>query len=288
MLTSMYLYDPVSEDTLVLWPGRLNDLGIYVKSLDFGFPEIRENTQANPGADGVTDYTTLIGARAVSVEIQLNAESPASAEDELARWLAPRLRPQLFFTFEGTPEKYFNLRASNMSRALSMENLRSRTGVKLLQWVCPDGVAYATDATIATITGYSDSDGLVFPITFPITFDLAAATNTITINTGSNYTTYPIFRIYGGVSNPVITNSTTGRTVTYSDDIDSTKYVEIDIRANTATEVDISSGTTHNVLTSVSEMDWWLLEPGDNDIVFTYDYIDLDARVDILYQTAYL
>ena len=67
-------------------------------------------------------------------------------------------------------------------------------------------------------------------IPFGIPFDMSAGSVTdVSVENEGNYRAYPILRIYGELSNPVITNTTTGEVMNVSGDLaTAADYLEID------------------------------------------------------------
>jgi len=104
-VSGIYLY----EDRL----GVLSldcDSGYVLKSIDLGFPKVRDNTQDRAMQDGSFDVTYLVGSRAVSLAFVLDgSKSPTGGTqrllDRLAAYCYPMVRPTLYWLPVGEPDQ---------------------------------------------------------------------------------------------------------------------------------------------------------------------------------------
>ena len=80
------------------------------------------------------------------------------------------------------------------------------------------------------------SNGGGFAVPFAIPFDMSAGHSTlVTINNVGNYAAYPIFSFFGPLTNPTITNNTTGKTLSVAQTLaDSAHSLIVDTYQRTA------------------------------------------------------
>jgi len=128
-----------------------------------------------------------------------------------------------------------------------------------LQVVAPDPNLYANDAQ-EIVLGNIASSGFIVPVTLPVTLGIPTGSSGILINYG-NETGYPLFKIIGTCSNIIITNETTGESMT------------IDVNLNEGDELIIDNIKRSITLNGVKRMDiksgnWISCVPGRNSIGF--------------------
>jgi|SRR3990167_389497 len=79
---------------------------------------------------------------------------------------------------------------------------------------------------------------LVFPITFPIRFGIAAVSNTLDITYIGTWKTFPVIQITGPVNGPKITNSVTGKIIKLNYNIPGGRIVTINTQYGNKSIVD--------------------------------------------------
>jgi phage-related protein len=143
---------------------------------------------------------------------------------------------------------------------------------------------------------YSDSQAVTIgsstTATFPLVFPFVLPSNTATVvanNTGDIEAPVTIV-ITGDVTNPVLTNTTTGKAITFAKDMDAgdTMTITTGFGNKTVSYYDSSAGTTVNgfqYLSSSSE--FWGLVPGENTLTFTATSIDAATRAIVTWQNRF-
>lgn len=182
--------------------------GYYCTTLDLGWPEVREVTDARPDRDGTSDRSRLMGSRAVSANIR-GTPTGTLTLDEIAAlfsgWMVPSARPQLHYVLDrpGTPERFLTLRAAGYSWPISGERKREIQ----LSWVAPDPVL--RDPTVRLEVAYagpSVTGGRTYPLTFPRTYGAGGgAPSTAVLSSPGDVPIRPRFDIYGPITDPVLT-----------------------------------------------------------------------------------
>lgn len=107
------------------------------------------------------------------------------------------------------------------------------------------------------------SNGLTFPLTFPLVFG-ATTSGSITANNAGNFNTGALLRVFGPVTNPKIENLTAGASIELELVVASGDYIEIDTAAHTV----LLNGTASRYSSLTSTSTWWDITPGDNEIRF--------------------
>ena len=109
--------------------------------------------------------------------------------------------------------------------------------------------------------------GLVFPITFPITFATTSLDGYVYPDNEGDIKTWPLIRIDGPGRDPIIDNITTGLSTTLTQTLEAGDYILIDMDAATITFFDSSLGTTTSIIELMGATStFWSLVRGSNTI----------------------
>lgn len=185
--------------------------GYACSELDLGYPDIRDNTQANPNAHGITDRTIWWGARAMAADII--AMGGTMSVDEIGTLFAPYqdpgARPELHYVLDrpGTPERFVVVRASDYSWKISGK----RTREIHLAWIASDPIVRDPAQQVAIAhAGSSTEAGRRYPLSFDRTYPAGgAAPTTGEIRSPGDVVVRPLLRIYGPITDPVVTMTPT-------------------------------------------------------------------------------
>lgn len=138
-------------------------------------------------------------------------------------------------------------------------------------------------ATSSLKPNSSNTPGRIYPRTFMYYYKVqldnanfpAGLASIITLDNKGNFPAQPIFRLYGYLKNPVITNNTNGQSIKIDGEISSGSFLEINIEKQTITNnIGINRFSSFN-----TSSDWILLEPGENDINLSVDDYDGNGNV---------
>ena len=123
------------------------------------------------------------------------------------------------------------------------------------------------DPTLSVQTLALPGGGLVFPITFPITFVTTALDGYVYPDNEGDVETWPLIRIDGPGTDPIIDNVTTGLSTALTQTLDAGDYILIDMDAATITFFDLSLGTTTSIIELMGATStFWSLVRGPNTI----------------------
>ncbi len=111
-------------------------------------------------------------------------------------------------------------------------------------------------ASISIVNG----GGFAIPFGIPLNMSNGQS-NVVSVNNGGNYPAYPTYTFYGPLTNPTITDQTTGETLSIAYTIPAGQYITVDVYNRTA--VLYPSG--NSVRASVSGK-WWLVPIGSVNV----------------------
>lgn len=269
------------------------DNGWRLEYLDIGSPVVAEVIQGRPDADGALDGSMFHRERAVTMQLWLvpmDGVVRRSMLDQLKRFLHPRIRPYVIFAEDSTDptERRVRLRASQWADPLISSAFRS----VLVSWVAPDGIIEANtdEQAISYASGSGTELGLTFDaltfdaVTFPATPIIGS---TVATNSGTT-DAYPLIRIYGDCTEPVIQNMTTGKALEFTGlTINAGEFLEIDTRAKTIRYQGLASDSRYDKL-DFSASSWWVLKPGDNLLRFNPATSGTVSQAQITWRSAWL
>lgn len=89
------------------------------------------------------------------------------------------------------------------------------------------------------------------------------------ITSGGNWPTFPIIRVNGPITNPTITNNTTGQSIALTATITAGNYYDIDLSYGKKTVIDNGGVNRISTVSAASNLATWSLMPGNNTIAVT-------------------
>jgi Siphovirus-type tail component, C-terminal domain len=148
---------------------------------------------------------------------------------------------------------------------------------------------YDPTAYALTFGNVGGGTGWVIPWVIPWTLGASILDGSTVIDYPGNWLSFPTIRITGPITDPVITNDTTGEKLDFTGTtIASGHYYDIDLRYGYKT-VKLDDGTNEIAnLTSDSDLATWHLEPGSNSISASGTAISGNTKIEINYQVRYL
>lgn len=141
-----------------------------------------------------------------------------------------------------------------------------------------------TEETASSDALTGTGGGLSFPEAFPWSFT-GSAGGQVTVSNDGTATAYPILRIYGGASAPVITHVDSGKRLVFTGAVGAGDYLEVDLFERTVK----LNGTTNRLnLLDIVNTEWFGLNLGSNILRMTSGSFDATARLDVLLRDAYV
>ncbi len=278
-----------------------NDLQLHDKNsgLDNGYsidapveglemPPIRQTAYAKIGEDGTVVASEFYDGRVVTIPGDVYARTQTefrTARQDLA--YACRVmkddngfpEPHLYtftvltgeeYYFYGFPKLVMNIGTNNHARFL-------------LTIVTTDPFIYRTGQQSSGLFSVEVQGGAIYPVIYPVIYG-AGSGGGGSVNNIGNAPAFPIITITGIVTQPRITNESTG------------EYVELDVTTTSAVDVieinmlekTITLNGTSILGDRINDSSWWSLEPGVNAINFETDDSDDTGTVELVWNTSYL
>ena len=288
------LYARLESPTDMLVLDALDGWGIL--GLDMGDPDTRVSTQNAPDADGTLDFTSFVGARPITLALELVefSQSLWQMVSRLKSFTRPRVELRMCVQWsETSPLVCADIRRSTWSNPL--DNLWVQRPV--ISWVCPKGVWEEVTATISLIfpasggtelgRNYSSAgtpQGLTFDRVYPTSPVLGSGSVT---NMG-NSEAFPVLRVYGPCTDPVIWNDTLDKQLAFSSlSIAAGEFLEIDTRYKTIRYLGDPTDSRYNNLNFTLSR-WWTLSPGTSAIRFLPATSSAGSVLEITHYNTYL
>jgi hypothetical protein len=262
------------------------DSGYIFKTLSgFDYPTIRTNVKEKGNYHGARFGSAYYGARVMTIEGEILGTSPEDYE------IKRRALGQAFTILNGLQQVTFTTRAGLVLRADCIVNNRleipysaglMQRGTFRIELVAP--FPFFLSSTTNTTTVYVfEGGGAEIPAELPLTFSDSLASN-VDINNLGNVEAYPIIRIHGVITDPLIKNNTSDLSLSLDYTLSTTaQFIEIDTYNHT-----VKRGDTGANIFSSATGDFWTLKTGLNNVVLSASSYGEGARAEIIYQYHYL
>jgi hypothetical protein len=238
-----------------------------VAGLDF--PGVRSEKVARPGRAGVTRMGGTADAIFPTLEGWIVADSPASTalqEQELRSLCRAAYEnpATLIWTPAALAERQCTVYVDEKP------DIGDDDGVPfyMIPLVSEDPVAYGTALKTqnTSIVAAGGGGGLIFPFDFPMNFADPSGNGAGNFTNAGDLPSFPVVRIHGDITNPVVHNETTGLRVALTESglsIPSGQYVEIDMLHETIYLNGDTSAPLYDALDVEVSM-FWSLEKNIN------------------------
>lgn len=146
-----------------------------------------------------------------------------------------------------------------------------------IQLVAEDPRRYGPTTTKSTNMP-SQSGGLTFSTTFPITFPATVVPGTVSFFNPGNVAAPVILTIHGPCVGPIVTHVSTGAQLVFSSSLTlaSGEFLVVDMDART-----VKAGGQSSRIGYVTSRGWFALDPGSNDIGFNASVYNSSATLDV-------
>lgn len=251
--------------------------GILLQSIEgLDSPNYRNTTFALPGRHGATVSSQFYGERLVKMTGKIEGRTPAEYEANRKALVAitaiqlddfgSPVTTRVSMTTLGGAAYYFDAvfdkPVFNPSESPVDCNF-------LLTAIVPNAFIYG-DATISSgNVSRATGGGYVVPMIAPYISAGTIGGSTTVTNPGSE-TTYPTLdsngnggiRFVGPLTNPVLTNLTTGKTLELSYSLGAGNYIAVDMNR----QIILLNGSSSLISRKTISSDWWGIAPGANTI----------------------
>ena len=253
------------------------------RSNGFDSPITRVSVKDRGNYNGANLGSALYGRRLLSLEGEIWAHTPVELEE------MRREMQRAFDILNGLQRVVVTTRGGLVVRCDAILNNKIEQPYEAgMMIMCPYRIelvvpypfflSLAQDQNIFIATGGGGA------IESEIPFDMSAGltSNENVVNNG-NAPSYPIIKLYGVMSNPVIKNATTNKQLSITYDLESPDdVITLDTYRHTA-----KLNNSTNVFQFVAG-DWWTLKSGQNTISLSAETYSGGARAVITYQDHYL
>lgn len=248
-------------------------------------PEIRDSFSELVEADGASPGNSFRGRRPIILNGTVLATGALQRNERMenikAAANALRADGNLFWTPEGGQNVFCKVRLQ--------QPLRFTKGfVKDFQipLVANDPRIYSVTLTNVEVTATTEgTSGFVFPLGFDLDFgEVSYAGQAIVTNEGTADSP-PVIRIYGPGINPTLVNVTTGKTVNLTYNLGAGEFLELDFATH---QVLLNGNVNRYSAYDFDSSEWWMLQPGTNDVRMTFASFTPGAKMELLYRSAWL
>lgn len=157
-----------------------------------------------------------------------------------------------------------------------------------LQWLCADSRAYEpTEQSVIIGAPTGGSGGLIYPISYPLVYGVAATPSNATCTNNGNEATDSIIEFAGPILTPRLISSTLGSALEFNLDLPAGQTLTVDTDRGTVQ----LNGTTDRLYTRSNfsvPVEYFKLLPGDNDLTLTGATIGTGAQVQVRWKSASL
>lgn len=262
------------------------DSGYIFKTLSgFDYPTVRMNVKENGNYHGARFGSAYYGARVMTIEGEILGTSPEDYEAKR------RALGQAFTILNNLQQVTFTTRAGLILKADCIVNNRlempyeaglMQRGTFRIELIAPFPFFLSSTTHVSTVYVF-EGGGAVIPAVIPLTFGDSLASD-VDINNLGNVVAFPIIRLHGIMTDPVIKNNTTDLQLSLDYTLTTTEqYIEIDTYLHTVKRGD----TGLNIFASATG-DFWTLATGINNVVLSASSYGEGARAEIIYQYHYL
>lgn len=258
----------------------------------FGLAEIERFSEAGPLQHGETDQGFLLRPRLCRVVLFINGSSESDLESK-------RLSLSRFFPALDAAVKIKKTLGGGGVRQLDchrvdwQERPREGFGQEIaIALRAPEPSWY--DPSQQTTNIPQSGSGTGVPMAVPLAVGSSSFDESATIAYAGTWRSYPTLRITGPITDPIISNTTTGDTLTFSTTIDAGDYYDIDLAYGAKTVQDQDGTNQISTLSTDSDLATFHLAPAvdgtasrNNTIQMAGGGANGDTNLRIQYYTRY-
>lgn len=231
-------------------------------------PEVRSSDQTRARDHGLYAGTDLLGGRTLTAEIEVVAKHPnETVWSDFSRALVPGQGNELPLVFQipgvaGGVAIEVGARVRRLSLPVDRSYFFGH-GSAMVQFVATDPRIYSQAATTYTVSQATVSgSGLVFPITFPLTFGGAVSGGQFVAVNAGEFAAPWTATISGPITNPTLENVTTGEAIAFTGTVASGETLVVSSLDRSV----LLNGTASRYSWLVVGSSWWNLAPGSNTV----------------------
>jgi hypothetical protein len=270
----------------------------------FGMPPIERLTEQGPNQHGVTDRGFRLQPRTLNLKIMslpVDLADFYTLRDLLLRIFKPSNAPLIVRrTIVGAGAGGADLvRCADCHTVdggrFSSEDAKAMAQKDVLQVYAPDPALYDPTGEALTFGSAGGGSGFTVPTPVPTSVGASDLGDTVVINYPGSWLTYPKIRITGPITNPVITNLTTGLKLDFTGiTIADGAWYEIDCAYDKKTVLNNAGVNKIGDLTDDSDLTDFSIEAdpeatgGTNSIQATGSAVNANTKIDLTWFVRYL
>lgn len=256
-------------------------------------PAIRVDQYPRTGRDGVDDFTQFFdnATFTASLKVQdIGGTTRHQSVDILKALCAPTAGAQLFIQRDGwLNERWANVRGDTFSCVIGN---KSRVILDVsLQLSLPEGILQDTVLQTRVLNPQGANVGRIYSTTqkvYPWNYVLGNSNFASTIVAGGTIPVYPMLRIYGGCTNPVIKNVTTGKSISFIGlTLADGQYLDINISKRTI-YLNSNPSLSYYAFLDFTASSWWSLNPGNNIVSVNAATADASSSLSVLWYDGWI
>jgi hypothetical protein len=250
-------------------------------------PEQRVDAYNIPGGDGQTVANILHGGRVIVMEGTVRGDSETTYRANRAafhqlvganRTATGQMQPRVLKLTDATGAEY---RLSVVVQALKNPDELPTHSRFQLQLLATDYLIYGESESSVSLT-LPISGGITLPDTFALTFGASSGGSATATNSGTT-STAPIVTFTGPMTNPRLSNDTTGQVMGLDIELGSGDEITVDMRARTI----VQGGSTNRMSVKTADSKFWSLALGENLLRLSATSYDAGS-VSVTYRDAFL
>lgn len=248
----------------VATPGYL----INNKIIGLGLPKRRISSGERTDRDGGYVGAHLYGMRNVSIPLLIYGTSPNEFETRKAAFTSVIENGEVTVNVTTNDARQFTFDAVIVDADFPYDPnpLKSEGNLELL---APDAILYdnSTSGLVSATLARQTGGGLTWPLTWPLTWSAGSGPTNV-VNSGSTVV-YPTITLSGVMTNPTITNTTTGLAFKLTPFTSTTGDVVVIQMAPTKRTVLLNGGSIAPLVPTDGSSSWFGLVEGTNRLVLT-------------------
>ena len=225
----------------------------------------------------------------LSIEISDTSDAAFRADiDALNAAVVPQSQTELPFAVNlpgwAQASRQSNVRVIDRTLALDYSYTRHYATCDITFWATdPRIYDSTTQTTIITLPAYNAGAG--WPIVWPTSWGASGTSGTASILNAGTFETRPLLTLTGPVTNPTITNVTTGQFLTFTGlTMGAGDVLVVDLKGHTA----ILNGTTNERGLLSASSSWWTLAPGYTTVQYTANTTLTGSTLTVAWQSAWM
>lgn len=264
-ITAGVTYDLNGTNSILTRLGTQSFTFSYLGDQGFGLAPLHRITTRGPLQNGDSDIDFRLDPRILQIPLLIKNDMTAAP---VARHYS--IREALLRIFNPSSSGILRVRIGSMDGTV-ITVIDYQINVKVLGGLTFD--VDPVDYHVRTVVQLRADDPTWYDATIPsgstFTYFDTNIGGTQIASVGGNWPTFPVIRINGPITNPTITNNTTGQSIAITATITAGNWFELDLSYGKKTVVDNLGANRISTVSASSNLATWSFIPGNNTIAVT-------------------